>query len=198
MNRHRSSRIIGALAVALAAIWVTACGSAQPSAGPLQALSAGGQPILAIASVVVVPRQAADTEAYVSSSARDLVRVTGVSAVAVPGVPAGRLVRAGVRSSGASVATARGWPAVPTRPLIGAELRGSQFGIVFGISGPRAGRDYAVAGLRIRYVYQGQSYSMVAWGALVGCVTATLRSDSPSCRPFASKVNGVVEKMAGI
>jgi hypothetical protein len=191
----RTGRCLAVLAAALAAISTAACGSA---ADPLQTASSGGQPLLAVASIVVVPGQSADGEAYVTNSARDPVHITGASAVAVTGEPAGRLIHAGVQSTGASIAADRGWPAVPTRPLIGAELPHGLTGIVFGISGPAADRDYAVAGLRLTYTYHGQSYTVIAWAGLAACVAATPRSATPSCQPFQSKVNSIIMKMAGI
>jgi hypothetical protein len=39
---------------------------------------------------------------------------------------------------------------------------------------------------------------VIAWAGLAACVAATLRSATPSCQPFQSKVNGIVMKMAGI
>ena len=196
----RTGRFAGLIAVLLASVSITACGSA--SEGPLQTLSAGGKPVLAMTSVVVTPGQSADAEAYVTTSAKNYpVQVTSVSVVPVAGEPAGTLVHAGVQSTGASVAADRGWPAVPVEPLIGAQLAhrlpGNLFGIVFGASGPATGHNYAVAGLRIGYRYHGQSYSMIAWAPLAICVAASLRSNTPSCQPFQQKINQIVMKLSG-
>jgi hypothetical protein len=68
------------------------------------------------------------------STAHDPVHITGVSAVPVPGDPTGRLVHAGILTTGASIAAGRDWPPVPVRPLIGSDLPRGQSGIVFGLS----------------------------------------------------------------
>ncbi len=171
-------------------------------AGPLQTLRSGGQPYLAMSSADVVPGLTADAEAYVFNSAQGPVRITGVSAVAVPGVRTARLVHVGLQSTGDNLAGGEGWPPpVPVKPAIGADLPHGQSGIVFGIAGPAVGRDYAVAGLRIDYEYQGQRYSAVAWAGEAACVAASWRhhsaswkSDVAACQAFTNTVNGVLEK----
>jgi hypothetical protein len=209
MARLRTTRIGNAVAAALAAISLTGCGLA-PSAGPLQTLSVGGQPYAAMGGIWVVVGQPADAEAYVFSTAHDPVTVTGVSAVPLPGDPTGRLVHAAIEATGASIAVDRGWPPVPVRPLIGADLPlagtglpQGQSGIIFGLSGSQAGRAYAIAGLQIEYRYQGRSYSMTAWAGLAFCVVTAAQYKSgatvcPSFQVFSNNVNRQVEKMAGI
>jgi hypothetical protein len=192
----RTGLSVAVLAAVLAAVSSAACGSGQ-SAGPLQTASSGGQPVVAMASVVIVPGQSADGEAYVTNSAHSPVHVIGVSAVAVRGEPAGQLIHAGVQSTGAGIAATAGWPVVPARPLIGAELPHGLTGILFGITGLVAGRDYAVAGLRLTYTYNDRSYAVIAWAGLAACVAATRRSATPSCQTFQNKVNGIIMKMAG-
>lgn len=192
--------------VAMMTVAVSAgCGSA-PSAGPLQTLSSGGQPYLAMTSSDVVPEQSADAEAYVVNSAPDPVQITAVSAVPVPGEPAGRLVHVGLQSTGASLAGGEGWPPpVPVKQAIGAELSHGQTGIVFGITGQVSGRSYAVAGLRVEYKYRGQLYSTLAWAGEAACVATSWKSNASgwtahvaSCQAFTRKVNAILEKMAGI
>lgn len=195
MTRARARGWSRALTVALAAASVSACGSAG---GPVRTLSSAGQPDLGMTLVYVAPGQSADAEAYVVNSTHDVVQVTSVSAVAVPGEPEGRLVHTGIQSTGAGVAGMRGWPAVPVRAMVGASLPGGQDGIVFGITGAAPGHDYAVAGLRIQYTYRGQSYSVIAWAGLAACVTVKMRSSGTSCQSFANKVNNIVMKMAGV
>lgn len=195
------TRRIGGLVLAVAALTAVACGPAGLAgpAGPLAALTAGGQPYVALASAVVTPGESADAEAYVVNSAPDgPVQVTGVAPVAVPGAPVGRLVHTGIQATGASVAAMRDWPAVPVRSFVGSRLPAGRSGIVFAIAGQQPGHNYAVAGLRIEYTYAGQSYSVVTWGGSVACVAATVTADVPSCEPFKHDVNDAVEKMAGI
>lgn len=182
-----------------------ACGSSQ-SAGPLQTLSSGGQPYLAMSSSDVVPKQSADAEAYVFNSAQDPVQITEVTAVVVPGEPAGHLVHVGVQSTGDSLAGGAGWPPpVPVKQAIGAELPHGQTGIVFGITGLVIGRNYAVAGIRVEYKYHGQLYSTVAWAGEAACVAASWRpestswkADTASCQAFTSKVNSILQKTANL
>ncbi len=182
---------------------MTVAASAACASGPVQTLSSHGQPDLANASIFVRPGQAADGEAYVVNSAPGTVLVTGVSAVAVPGVPAGRLVHVSVATTGSGVAAMRGWPpaGVPVRGLIGAELPHGVVGIVFGITGPVIGGQYAVAGLRIDYRDRGGAYSTVAWAGMTACVTANPSTGSSrsfaSCEQSSSDVNSSMEKMAG-
>jgi hypothetical protein len=189
--------------MALAAMMTVASGAACAS-GPVQTLSSQGHPDLANASTIVRPGQSADGEAYVVNSAPGTVLVTGVSAVAIPGVPAGRLVHVALAATGAGVAAMRGWPptGVPVRGFIGAELPHGVVGIIFGITGPATGRHYAVAGLRIEYRYRGGAYSAVAWAGMTACVTANPNSGSAksfaSCEQFSNQVNSILEKMAGL
>ena len=178
---------------------VAACGS-----GPLQTLSSQGQPDLANASTLVRPGQSADGETYVVNSGPGAVQDTGVSAVTIPGVPAGRLVHVGLPTTGAGVAAMRGWPptGVPVRRFIGAELPHGVTGIVFGITGSVIGGHYAVAGLRIEYRYRLQTYSTIAWAGMTACVTpnpnTASRKSFASCEQFSNSVNSILEKMAGL
>jgi hypothetical protein len=198
MTRGRSGSWLMALTAMMTVASGAACGS-----GPLQTLSSQGQPDLANASTFVRPGQSADGEAYVANSAPGAVQVTGVSAVTVPGVPAGRLVHVALQATGAGVAAMRGWPptGVPVRPFIGAELPHGVTGIAFGITGSVIGGHYAVAGLRIEYRYRRQMYSAIAWAGMTACVTSNPNTGSPksdaSCEQFSNDVNSIMEKMAG-
>lgn len=204
-TRENVSRWFTGLVAMTAVVSATACGSSQ-SAGPLQTLNSGGQPYLAMSSTDVVPEQSADAEAYVFNSAQDSVQITGVTAVIVPGEPAGRLAHVGLQSTGNSLAGGSGWPPpVPVTPAIGAELAHGQTGIVFGITGSVIGRDYALAGLRVEYKYHGQLYSTVAWAGEAACVAANWRlesaswkSDTASCQAFTNKVNSILQKTASL
>lgn len=196
-----SSGLVALMTVAVS----VGCGSA-PSTGPLQTLSSGGQPYLAMTSSDIVPGQSGDAEAYVFNSAPDPVQITAVSVVPVTGEPVGRLVHVGLQSTGASLAGGEGWPPpVPVKQAIGAQLPSGQTGIVFGITGQISGRSYAVAGLRIEYRYRSQLYSTLAWAGEAACVATSWKANArgwkanaASCQAFTRKVNGILEKMAGI
>ena len=203
MARTNTGRWSIALVTAMVIISDAACGSAQ-SAGPLQTLSSGGQPYLAMASSDVVPGQPADAEAYVVNSAKDSVQITGVSAVPVSGEPTGRVMFVGLQSTGASLASGHGWPPeVPVKPAIGAELPHGEVGIIFGIIGPAGARHYAIAGLLVHYKYHGALFTTVAWAGEAGCVADSWRpgasnwkSEAAACQAFTEKVNGILEKTA--
>ena len=191
-------RIRGCCAVltVTAALASAGCGSSPASPGPLREESSGGEPAVAAAAILVDQGQAADGEVYVVNSAHSSVLVTGVSEVAVPGYPSGSLQHTAITATGAGVATARGWPPpVPVRPAIGGTLPPGLSQIVFGFSGPRAGQDYAMAGVTITYEYHGQAYSVTAWTAEVACA---MQKPPAACKAYLAKVNARVEKMAGL
>ena len=200
-TRRRAVRPIATLAVMVIIAALTACGSADPAAGPLRMQTVGGQPVIATSSIVVVPGQTADAEAYLYDDAQAPVRITAVSVVPAPGFAAARLVDVGVATSGHGLATARGWPPpVPSRPAIGADLPHGNVGLFFGITGPLASHDYAVAGLKIAYTYQGQRYSLVAWAGAAACVAVNSNSAASyrDCTAYTNTVNTTVEKLAGL
>jgi hypothetical protein len=197
MTRPRIRRCCAVLAVT-AALASAGCGS---SPGPLQEASSGGEPDVAAAFIGVDQGQAADGEVYVVNSAHSPVLVTGVSEVAVPGYPSGSLQHTAITNTGAGIAAARGWPPpVPVRPAIGGTLPPGLSQIVFGFSGPRAGQDYAMAGVTITYEYHGQAYSVTAWTAEVACTVPDWRTDHflAACQKQTAKANARVEKMAGL
>jgi len=200
-TRRRAARFMSWLAVMTTMAAVVACGSAGPAAGPLRLQTAGGQPVIAMSSIIVVPGQTADAEAYLDNDAQTPVRITAVSVVSAPGFATARLVDVGVATSGHGLATARGWPPpVPSRPAIGADLPHGNAGLFFGITGPLASHNYAVAGLKIAYTYQGQHYSLVAWAGAAACVAANPNSASSyrDCSTYTTSVNTTVEKLAGL
>lgn len=195
ITRPRIRRCCAILAVT-AALASAGCGSSPASPGPLQESSSGGQPDVTGAFVLVDHGQAADGEVYVVNSAHSSVLVTGVSEVPVPGYPSGSLQHTAITKTGAGVATARGWPPpVPVRPAIGGTLPPGLSQIVFGFNGPRAGQDYAMAGVTITYKYHGQAYTATAWAAEVAC---TAQKPQAACEAYLAKVNARVEKMAGL
>src|SRR2546421_320735 len=81
--------------------------------------------------------------------------------------PTGRLLHAAVSLTPNMVAADAGWPVpqFPARNLAGARIGHGQSNIVFGITSRVPGINYSVAGLKIRYRYRGQVYSVIAWSA---------------------------------
>jgi hypothetical protein len=207
MTRPCIRRCCAVLAVT-AALASAGCGSSPASPGPLQEASSDGEPDVAGAFVLVDQGQAADGEVYVVNSAHSPVLVTAISEIPVPGYRSATLHHTAITKTGAGVATARGWPPpvpvrpaiggtlpVPVRPAIGGTLPPGLSQIVFGFSGPRAGQDYAMAGVTITYEYHGQTYSAPAWTAEAACTTP---ESLAACQAYLAKVNALVEKMAGL
>lgn len=195
MTRPRVRRCCAVLTVT-AALASTGCGSSPASPGPLHEETSGGEPAVAAAATLVDHGQAADGEVYVVNSAHSPLLVTGVSEVAVPGYPAGSLQHTAITATGAGIAAARGWPPpVPVKPAIGGTLPPGLSQIVFGFNGPKAGQDYAMAGVTITYKYHGQTYTVTAWTAEVAC---TMQKPQAACGAYLAKVNARVEKMAGL
>lgn len=187
-------------AASLAVIFSAACGSAPSgtaqTGGPLHSEMSDGRIDLAMAYLIVGPGQDADAEAYVTNAAEEPVDVLAVSVVPVPGEPAAHLAEAGVATTGAGVATARGWPPpAPVRKLVGGQLPQGNSGIIFALTATVTGKNYAVSGLKITYSYHGGQYSAIAWAGEAVCVAASDSANDPSCAPFASEVNGVIQEM---
>jgi hypothetical protein len=90
---------------------------------------------------------------------------------------------------------ADGWPVIPTRELVGAQIGHGQSNIIFGITGYIAGHGYSVAGLNIRYSCHGQIYNVIAWSAAVACVTKLITRRA-MCPNAADRTQARVKKMA--
>jgi hypothetical protein len=191
-------RLLALTAVTVVLVGAAACGSSQP-AGPVQMTMSDGQPDFDAGGVVVNQGQTADGEADVVNSGQDPVTITAVTVIDLPGWQPGDLLRAAIATTGAGVAGARGWPPpVPEKAAIGGTLPHGLNQIVYGIAGNGVGRYYAIAGVKITYRYQGRSYSMLAWTALVACVAKSWRTGSESlCNAQVQKANTALEKLAG-
>jgi hypothetical protein len=194
------ARIIGCGLATVLAVAVCACGSASTGNGPLGQEIVSGQPVVVMAASIVTPGQTADGEAFFFNSAPGPVKITAVFPVPATGEPAGHLADVGVQTTGAGVASEIGWPpaGTPVGPAIGAELRHGYAGIVFGVSGTQSGHNYVLAGLRVDYTYDGQSYWALAYDGEAACVEANPNVNDPSCKAFVSKSNNIIMKMAGV
>jgi len=179
---------------------LSGCGG--DAAGPVQTLSAQGQPVVEVAGNGVSPGQPADATAYVVNHGSQPVTLVSASAVQVRGYRAGALADIGIAKTSAVVEGGYGWPpqSTPVRRFAGAELpRGKSF-IVFGISGPDAGANYAAAGVRISYRYHGQMYSVIAWSGIMACVGQPRQQDEAGarCRGISDKFTIAVRTAAGV
>jgi hypothetical protein len=190
------------LPVLLASMLPAAACSPGRAPGPLGNLLVQGQPSFGVDSGVVAPGQPQDGEVFVVNTGNAPATITAVSAIEVPGQPAARLAGVGVAITG-GVAGARGWPPpapVKVKPAIGAKIPHEEngIGIIFGITGPVIGHNYAVAGLRISYTFNGQPYTVLLWGGDMACVEVNASATSPTCNTFYNKVNTAIEKMSGL
>jgi len=184
------------LALSIAPGGLASCSSV--GSGPLRALSAGGQPTVDGASVEVHPGWPADFTAFVFNPLRSPVTLLAASVVPIPGSgPTGRLIHVGISTTNGMVGSDDGWPPhVPTRELAGAQIGRGQSNIIFGIVGYQVGRNYSVAGLRVRYRYQGQTYYVFAPSAAVACVVKVYSGNVCNDDPGAA-AQAKVEKMIG-
>jgi hypothetical protein len=195
---QRAAGVWAALAVlSIAPGFLAGCSAA--AAGPLRALSVGGQPIVDGASISIHPGVSADFTAFVVNPLTSPVTLISASVLPVPGSPpTGQLIHVGISTDNGFAAAAEGWP-LPhpaTRKLAGARIGHGQSNIIFGITGHVPGKDYSTAGLKIRYRYRGQVYSVVAWSAAVACVTKVI-TRQPVCPHAADRIQAKVKKMAG-
>jgi hypothetical protein len=178
--------------------FLAACSSGN-AAGPLQTLTLGGQPTVDGASISIHPGVSADFTAFVVDPLTSPVTLISASVVPVPGSPpTGQLIHVGISTDNGMAAAMDGWPIAhpATRTLAGARIGHGQSNIIFGITGYVPGRNYSVAGLRIRYRYRGQVYSVVAWSAAVACVTRII-TRRPACPHAADRIQVKVIKLAG-
>jgi hypothetical protein len=139
--------------------------SARTAAGPLHTLTLYGQPTVIGGSLEVHPGDSADFTAFVVNPLPEPVTLVSASVVPVAGIgPTGKLVHVGVARTNGMVAAAHGWPVpdFPMEPLAGARIGHGQSNIVFGMVGLVSGVNYTADGLRIRYLYQGRVYSVIA------------------------------------
>lgn len=188
-NRGQLQRFVSAVVAVVAVGLVGGCGAGQQ--GPLRPVmvAGGSRPVVVAGGSLVTPGQPAVATAYVDNHSAVPVTLVSASVITVPGFPAGRLRHVAVAVAHNSVQGGHGWPpsGVALRPLRGARLGRGETGIVLGISGPRAGRDYVVAGLRITYRYEGKLYSMSAWVATVACVVTSIPAGSGSALRSCSR-----------
>lgn len=204
MGRSRRVVIL-ALVVAWAGM-VAGCGGLT-SAGPLVSVAEGGRTLVdAAGRTAVGPGGLAVVTAYLSGHVDGPVTFLSASLVPVPGFPAGSLAHVALVTNHNLVEGDMQWPpppgdGVPIRPFVGAVAEPHpQVNIVYAMRvGTVPGKAYVAAGLRIRYLYQGQVYTTMAWLVTVGCVVSHPdHQDPPWCEKAINQATRVVEKQAGV
>jgi hypothetical protein len=177
---------------------LAACSSSDP-AGPLQTLTLEGQPTVEGASLEVHPGEPADFTAFVVNPLKAPVTLLSAAVVPVTGTrPTGQLVHVAIATTVNMIAADSGWPPprFPIRKLPGARIGHGQGNIIFSFIGRVPGTNYSAAGLKIRYRYQGQVYSVIAWSAAVACVTKIF-TRKLHCPFITDQVQAKVARMAG-
>jgi hypothetical protein len=171
----------------------SACSSG--AAGPLLALSEGGQPTVDGGSVEVAPGQSADFTAFVVNPMTSPVTLLSATIVPVTGyAPTGKLAHVALSTTNDMIGASVGWPIThpvfPVRPL--GPIGHGQHNIIFGITGNAVGYYYA-AGLKIRYRYQGKIYYVTAWSAVIACVAR--HETKRSCSGAAAATDHIQDKV---
>lgn len=172
-----------------------ACGTAS-AAGPLHSLSQAGQRVVDVDADPVYPGQTTDFTAFLVNPLSSPVTLVSAVAVPIPGVPPAHLAHVAVDTSVNIDGVNRGWPpGLPIKPIAGARIGPGQTNIVAGVTGSVPGHNYAVAGLRVTYRYEGHTYSVVAWSGAIACVVKVLR-DTKSCVRLNNTVMSKVQQLA--
>jgi hypothetical protein len=175
---------------------ITGCATA----GPLRSFTEQGHPMVNGAGLAVLPGQPEDATAFVTNSSSDPVTLVSASIVPVKGFPVPVLRDVAVDTALNVIGVASNWPpGVPIRPYARARLPHGESRIVFAMSGDKTGANYAAAGLKIVYRFHGQTYDVIAWAAVIGCVTTRKEVDNPAeCgNSIMHPVMTTVNKMAG-
>jgi hypothetical protein len=209
-------RIRAGIAIAAAVIVLAAVGATvyllQGSTDRLESDSGKGEVLADYGSINALPGQSADFSAVVINPGN--AQAVFVSAALIPlrGYPVPRLVHLGVVHAtpiiGSTLVSDDGWPpnGIKVRPFIGAGLAHGEIAVAFGVSGDTLGRDYAVAGLRIRYRVQGHVYDLQAWSAALDCVSPgdnggpghLTSQEFNACQNAEVNVDGRTAKMADL
>lgn len=190
-----------ALACAIAVAGSLISGCVTVPAGPLQTLTEQGQPVVGAGGVPVAPGQPVDGTALVVNTSRQPVTLVSASVVPVPGYRAGLLVHLGVDASVDIVTPGINWPpGVPVTRFSGAKLPAGESRIIFGFTGNQAGRNYAAAGIRITYTYQGRDLTVTAWSGIMACVTRSHQQSHAAryCQALGGSFTTAVRKVAGL
>jgi|SRR5215472_13652991 len=195
------------VAAAVAAGLTGLCDCGGAAQGPLTGLASGGLPVVDAGSLQLAPGQSADFTAFVVNKTHTPATLMSASVIPVgggSGYPTGRLIHLAVSLNKSFPGAGSGWPpsgGIKVEPMREAKIGFGQTDIIFGITGKTLFRDYVVAGLRITYLFQGQSYSVTAWSVGVACVRPARllrRASHPSCSAITGRIHSKVDHMAGL
>jgi hypothetical protein len=196
----RSAALVLVTVVAACAAGGSVLTGCSSTAGPLRSFAVKGQPIVTDAGVAVVPGQSEDATTYVINSSADPVTLISASLMPVAGFPTATLKHVAVNTTRHIIGVGTNWPpGTPVRAFEGAQLPHGESTITFAISGQNADVNYATAGLKITYRYQGQEYNVIAWSAVLACVTTAKNVNNPAeCGDkIVNHLMSTVIKMAG-
>jgi hypothetical protein len=162
-----------------------------------------GQVVVDGGGALITPGQPAIVTAWLTSSTTVPVTFLSASLLPVHGFPTGKLTHVALATNHNAVEGETVWPLPPgdgvtLRPLAGAQIRRrGVIGIVFAIRGTVVGQAYTAGGLRVRYRYQGQVYSTVAWLVAQACVVSHLGKKTPPwCTKADDRATKEVQKQA--
>lgn len=183
----------------MACVVIASAGCSGSGSGPLRTLSAPGQsqPLINGGAIPVLPDQVADFTVTVANPSKAAIQLVSAMVIPAPGYPAARLAHIGVVTGPGVVVAGRDWPdGVQVEPFAGASLSGENNNIMIGVTGGKTNRNYAVAGLRIRYRAGGNNYEVIAWGVGVACVRNKVGPKYPDCNAALNNAISAVAKMA--
>jgi hypothetical protein len=122
--------------------------------------------------------------------------------VPIDGYPVGILTHVALSANHNAVGGDDTWPpggGVAVRPFTGAVVRHRGLvNIIFAITGTVIGRTYQAAGLKVRYRYQGQVYSTIAWSVAVACLVSNAHAPfTPRCTKDHEQAMAKVRRKVG-
>jgi hypothetical protein len=200
LQRRSAARVCAALALAVATGSALSACSNSP-AGPVESFAARGEPVVNVAGTAVTPGQPAVVTAFVTNKGQPVTLISA-SPVAVPGYRPATLTDIGVDKTPNVMGIGYGWPPdhIPVRSLNGAVLPHGESRILFGITGPSPGANYAAAGVRITYRYRGLTYTVTAWSGAMACVEDSSGRDAANqrCNTMSGKFSAAVDHVAGL
>jgi hypothetical protein len=177
MHRFRSFAAAATAVLAVVVVAITLVGTNSP--GPTVNFRAAG---VYFGGVPANPGESADFSATLLSSSSANITLLGISEVPLPGFATPRLVHVALLESSRHYPSGTtGWPprsgagaqVYPTRPAIGARIRigkGQLPIVVYGVTGSKSGRLYAVAGVKVRFSVNGAVHTALVLAGGFDCV----------------------------
>jgi hypothetical protein len=168
---------VAAVTILVIAATITLSVTGKP--GPSVNFSAGG---VYYGGALANPGRVADFSAVLESSSAARITVLGVSLVPLPGFATPKLVHVALLTNSRDYpAGTTGWPprsgvgtgVYPTRAAIGAQINIGMRQlpiIVYGVTGSKSGRLYAVAGINVRFRVDGVTDTALVLAGGFDCV----------------------------